>query len=105
MKNSEALDFAKERSQKISYNLETLNKMPCRSYYQKCCEMLTQAIFALQEQAEREKECEYCKSNAFEAVGFSAFLDEKKVVLYGGNSRPDVEHQFKFCPKCGRRLK
>jgi len=56
MNTQEALAFAKERLNKISYQLEMSNLLPCRSFYEKQQEMLTKAVPALQEQANRGKE-------------------------------------------------
>lgn len=50
MNNQEALSFAKERLEKTSYNLETSNGLPCRTFYEKQEEMLMQAIPALEKQ-------------------------------------------------------
>ena len=55
MNSQEALDFAKERLSRISYLLEK-SDTPCKSFYEKQEEMLMQAVLAMKEQAEKEKE-------------------------------------------------
>jgi hypothetical protein len=63
MNNTEALQFAQERLNKISYQLEMTSKLPCRSFYEKQQDMLIQAISALREKQEREKGCSGCVVN------------------------------------------
>lgn len=62
---------------------------------------IKQAITALQEREERSKGCEFCNTYDFGRCG----IDEHRIFMAGGNSRVDVNEQFKFCPRCGRPLK
>ena len=54
MTRAEALNFAEEMRDKLSYRLECADNVPARSYYEKQWEMLIQAIVALREQEQRE---------------------------------------------------
>ena len=59
------------------------------------------ALAALQEQAERDKGCEYCSDMKYMPFG------EHKVYI-DGNGKLDVDDdedfQLNFCPMCGKRL-
>ena len=55
-------------------------------------EAIEAAISALQEQAEREKGCEYCSDYE---PNYNQFYD----------SEGELGAKFIFCPMCGRRLK
>ena len=54
MNKIEALAYAEERLDKISYHLEMTNQLPCRSFYEKQQDMLIKATQALRAQQERE---------------------------------------------------
>ena len=84
MNTQQALDFAQERLDKISYHLEMTNKLPCRSFYEKQQDMLIQAVAALREKLKHEKGCEYC--------------DPKNVDYYYAGNVPN------YCKHCGRKL-
>jgi len=56
MTTREALEYARERLDSISYHLECTNRLPCRSFYEKQCEMLVQAVVALQEKVRRDEQ-------------------------------------------------
>ena len=60
---------------------------------------------ALQEQAEREKGCEYCNSDALDGLVITHTFDRPKLAFRGGNLPTDDDEKPVFCPKCGRRLK
>jgi hypothetical protein len=54
------------------------------------------ALAALQEQAEREKGCDFCKIE----------LDDYPYVrAVGDNCESDECYEPVYCPKCGKRLK
>lgn len=95
MNNQEALAFAEERLDKISYQLETSNNLPCRSFYEKQQDMLIKAVLAMQEKQDREKGCLSCKGDEWYFNRW-CWIDEKG----------DPCHQeIKFCPICGRDLR
>lgn len=56
MTTREALEYARERLDSISYHLECTNRLPCRSFYEKQEAMLVQAILALEEKAKRDEQ-------------------------------------------------
>lgn len=54
------------------------------------------AIQALKEKIDREKGCEFCNSEEIdEAVAYTPEPSDSSDVIY---------IDFKYCPKCGRRL-
>lgn len=63
-----------------------------------------QAIQALHEKAERDKECEYCSCIKSSGIALNAEL--KKLCLVGSNTELDEEVYLspKFCFMCGRKL-
>lgn len=61
---------------------------------------------ALQEQAKREKGCEYCNGAALDnLVLIHDIAWNPRIALHGGNVPIDESEKPVFCPKCGRRLK
>ena len=66
------------------------------------------AIAALQEQAEREKGCEYCKCGYDLSTGN---VCEPSLYIQGNTllalryDEPDSEAEINYCPMCGKRLK
>lgn len=103
MNNQEALDFAKERLSRISYLLEK-SDTPCKSFYEKQEEMLIQAVLAMEEQADREKGCDFCKV-------YGEFVKEiyvdTEMTAYSKNEIgcKCLCGPLKFCPMCGRDLR
>ena len=59
---------------------------------------------ALNEQAEREKGCEYCSGDALKGVALTTTWGMPKVALHSGEELTESE-KFKFCPNCGRDLR
>lgn len=54
MNSAEALNFAVEMRDKLSYRLECALNVPARSYYEKQCEMLTCLINVAREQEQSQ---------------------------------------------------
>jgi hypothetical protein len=79
MSDLEAIEFAKEHLNKISYQLECQNILPCRTFYEKQQAMLIQSVVALEKQISKKV---YKKS-----VSISSYE-------YFGN----------FCPNCNEEL-
>jgi hypothetical protein len=92
----EALKYAEIRLERISYNLEMTNKLPCRSFYEKQQEMLIQAVSALRENQEREKGCGWCKglTHGCLADGETLGALQRRAQIAAGY----------YCPYCGRKL-
>lgn len=62
-------------------------------------------INALQEQAEREKGCEYCmESCAVEHLGLTHSGDIPTLSLHSLNGTAPEDEKPKYCPNCGKRL-
>ena len=60
---------------------------------------------ALQEQAEREKGCEYCKGNALDDLVLTHDIaGSPRIALHGGNTPIDKDEKPVLCPHCGRYL-
>ena len=62
-------------------------------------------ITVLQEQAEREKGCEYCKGNALDDLVLTHDIaGSPRIALHGGNTPIDKDEKPVLCPHCGRYL-
>jgi len=61
VKRTETLLFLRNEQDKLSYRLECSEKIPCRSYYEDLEMAYTQAIFAMEENANLRNElCQLC---------------------------------------------
>ncbi|MGX8711642.1 MAG: hypothetical protein ACQGTM_15525 [bacterium] len=89
---NESLSFAQERLDKISYNLEMTNKLPCRPFYEKQQDMLIKAISSMKKQIPK-KPVERQINPRGELIGLCSNCEEWWINKY-----------YNFCPNCGQKL-
>lgn len=105
-----AIEITQRQIEELKSNLPTLVTQEYYDSFNLAIEVKQKAIQALQEKAEREKGCEYCKDEKSMPTGNknTGFYLAGEALTYTAQAAADDDFEdntfVNYCPMCGRKL-